>query len=256
MAAPAVLATPPVMPLLAQFTDQVVECKSPGAVLDRLNDLVSHYLPMSVLGAVLIPLKLSDWRSIRLEKEVFLHSSAPKGWWDEYSAMSRTEFNPGLMIARSSLMACTWTETMQMLDPIGIDRWPYEVALKYGMRDAFLCSVGRKWMVCYWSPQVLNSVLTQPLRIILFAAASFAALRLQHLTGPDPRSIGDRTAVTPRELAVLRLVSLGRRSEEAAKLLGIGEETVRSHLKKVQAKLGVRNRAHAVAEAVRQHLIP
>jgi LuxR family quorum sensing-dependent transcriptional regulator len=170
--------------------------------------------------------------------------------------MSRTEFNPGLMIARSSLMACTWTETMQMLDPIGIDRWPYEVALKYGMRDAFLCSVGRKWMVCYWSPQVLNSVLTPPLRIILFAAASFAALRLQHLTGPDPRSIGDRTAVTPRELAVLRLVSLGRRSEEAAKLLGIGEETVRSHLKKVQAKLGVRNRAHAVAEAVRQHLIP
>jgi NADPH:quinone reductase-like Zn-dependent oxidoreductase len=28
-------------------------------------------------------------------------------------------------------------------------------------------------------------------------------------------------------------------------LLGIGDETVRSHLKKVQAKLGVRNRAHA-----------
>ena len=39
-------------------------------------------------------------------------------------------------------------------------------------------------------------------------------------------------------------------------MLGIGEETVRSHLKKVQAKLGVHNRAHAVAEAIRQHLIP
>ena len=145
MAAPAVLATPPVMPHQLrraagndtieggdQRTDQVVECKSPGAVLDRLNDLVSHYLPMSVLGAVLIPLKLSDWRSIRLEKEVFLHSSAPEGWWDEYSAMSRTEYNPALMIARSCLMAFTWTESMHMLDPIGIDRWPYELALKYG----------------------------------------------------------------------------------------------------------------------------
>ena len=113
MASPAVLATPPVMPILAQFTDQVTECRSPGAVLDSLNDLVSHYLPMSVLGAAHIPLKLSDWRSIRLGEEVFLHSSTPEGWWDEYSAMASTAYNPALMIARSCLMpshgprACT-----------------------------------------------------------------------------------------------------------------------------------------------------
>src|SRR6478736_4962535 len=79
MAAPAVLATPPVMPILTQFTDQVADCRTPGAVLDRLNDLVSHYLPMSVLGAAHIPLKLSDWRSIRLGEDVFLNSSAPEG---------------------------------------------------------------------------------------------------------------------------------------------------------------------------------
>jgi DNA-binding CsgD family transcriptional regulator len=48
------------------------------------------------------------------------------------------------------------------------------------------------------------------------------------------------------------LVSLGLASNEISKELGIGEETVRSHLKKVQAKMGVRNRAHAAAEAVRQ----
>ena len=87
-------------------------------------------------------------------------------------------------------MAFTWTESMHMLDPIGIDRWPYELALKYGIRDAFICSVGRRWMVCYWSPQVLCNVLTQPLRIILFAAASFAALRLQQLTARTPDQSG------------------------------------------------------------------
>jgi LuxR family quorum sensing-dependent transcriptional regulator len=43
---------------------------------------------------------------------------------------------------------------------------------------------------------------------------------------------------------------------EMAKRLGIGQETVRSHLKKVQSKLGARNRSHAVAEAIRQQLIP
>ena len=170
--------------------------------------------------------------------------------------MASRDNDPGVMMVKASLMACTWTETMQMLDPIGIDRWPYELALKYGMRDALTCPVGRRWLVCCWSPKVLSDILTQPKRIILFAAASFAALRLEQLMDHDPRWMGKRASVTPRELAVLRLVSMGRRTEEIARVLGLGEETVRSHLKKVQGKLGVRNRAHAAAEAVRQQLIP
>ena len=106
------------------------------------------------------------------------------------------------------------------------------------------------------SAKVLSTILTQPMRIILFAAASFAALRLEQLIVDDPRWMGKRARVTPRELAVLRLISMGRRTEEIAEALDLGEETVRSHLKKVQTKLGVRNRAHAAAEAVRQQLIP
>jgi LuxR family quorum sensing-dependent transcriptional regulator len=92
--------------------------------------------------------------------------------------------------------------------------------------------------------------------MLLIAAAGFAALRPEQVIGEDPRRVGDRPPITARELAVLRLVSLGLASNEISKQLGIGEETVRSHLKKVQAKLGVRNRAHAAAEAVRQQLIP
>ena len=170
--------------------------------------------------------------------------------------MAQREHDPGVMMARLSLMACTLSETMKMLDPIGIDRWPYEVSLKYGIRDALTCSVGRRWLVCYWSPKVLSTILTQPMRIVLFAAASFAALRLEQLLVHDPRWMGKRPRVTPRELAVLRLVSMGRRTDEIAKALGLGEETVRSHLKKVQTKLGARNRPQATAEAVRQQLIP
>jgi DNA-binding CsgD family transcriptional regulator len=74
--------------------------------------------------------------------------------------------------------------------------------------------------------------------------------------GDDPKRFGDQPRITALELAVLRLVSLGMASNEIAKLLGIGEETVRSHIKRVQVKLGARNRAHAAAEAIRQQLIP
>jgi DNA-binding CsgD family transcriptional regulator len=256
MASTQMLTPVPAMPVLTAFTNRMADCATPGEVLDALNELATSYLPLSVLGAARIPLKLSDWRSTRLGRDAFLHSSVPAGWWEEYSVLASTDYDPGVMMARSSLMACSWTETMRMLDPIGIDRWPYELALKYGIRDAFTCCVGRRWLVSYWSPQVLSNVLTQPLRIVLFAVASFAALRLEQLIDHDPRWMGKRTAVTARELAVLRLVSVGRRTDEIGKHLGIGEETVRSHLKKVQQKLGVRNRAHAAAEAIRQQLIP
>jgi len=170
--------------------------------------------------------------------------------------MAQREHDPGVMMAKLSLMACTLSETMKMLDPVGIDRWPYELSFKYGIRDALTCSVGRRWLIAYWSPKVLTTILTQPMRIMLFAAASFAALRLEQLIDHDPRWMGKRARITPRELAVLRLMSMGRRTDEIAKALGIGEETVRSHLKKVQTKLGVRNRPQATAEAVRQQLIP
>jgi DNA-binding CsgD family transcriptional regulator len=250
-------ATSDCKPGLTGFTEDVARARNPTAVLDALHRFASGFVPMSVLGAARMPLQVSDWRSTRLGRDAFLHSSVPDGWWEEYAAIAKEEYDPGVMMARLSLMAFTWTETMQMLEPIGIDRWPYELSLKYGIRDTLTCSVGRRWIVAFWSRQVLSGkVLTEPQRIVLFAAASFAALRLEQLIDHDPHWIGKRPRVTARELAVLRLVSMGRQTNQIADVLGLGEETIRSHLKKVQTKLGVRNRPHAVAEAIRQHLIP
>ncbi len=55
---------------------------------------------------------------------------------------------------------------------------------------------------------------------------------------------------------MLRLASNGHRTKRIAQLLGLGEETVRSHIKKAQTKLGAKDRLHAVAEALRLQLIP
>jgi LuxR family quorum sensing-dependent transcriptional regulator len=248
-------ATPPT-PLLNTFTAHVSRAKTADAILDGLDEFASRLLPVNVLGAGRMPKRTTDWRSIELGKDVFLHRSAPVDWWNEYAAKAARGYDPGIMMAKTSLVAYTWTETMQALEPIGIDRWPYDLALKYGIRDALTCCVGQRWLVAYWSRQVLCNLLTHPLRILLIAAAGFAASRLDQVTGDDRGRFGNQTHITPRELAVLRLVSLGMASNDIAKRLGIGEETVRSHLKKAQVKLGARNRAHAAAEAIRQQLIP
>ena len=84
--------------------------------------------------------------------------------------------------------------------------------------------------------------LTPQERALLFMGASFAAIRLQRLIDPYIMRLGRGSSLTPRELAVLRHLSNGKRVREIARLLELGEETVRSHLKKAQAKLGVHDR--------------
>jgi LuxR family quorum sensing-dependent transcriptional regulator len=243
-------------PLLNKFTAYVSRARTVDAILDALDEFASRLLPVNVLGVGRMPRRTSDWRSIKLGRDVFLHRSAPAGWWNQYAAKAAQGYDPGIMMAKTSLVAYTWTETMQTLGPIGIDRWPYDLALKFGIRDALTCCVGQRWLVAYWSRHVLSNSLTHPLRMLLIAAAGFAASRLEQVTQDNPKRFGSQPRITPRELAVLRLVSLGMASNDIAKQLGIGEETVRSHLKKAQVKLGARNRAHAASEAIRQQLIP
>jgi LuxR family quorum sensing-dependent transcriptional regulator len=160
------------------------------------------------------------------------------------------------MMAQSSLTATTWTESRRVLDPVGVDRWPYDLALKYGMRDGLLCPIGGRWIVVYWSRKALSNTLTPQLRVLFFTGAYFAAVRLQRLIGPLMGRLGKRMRLTPRELAVLRSFSIGKHIKETAELLQLGEETIRTHLKRAEVKLGVHDRAHAVAQALRLHLIP
>jgi DNA-binding NarL/FixJ family response regulator len=61
-----------------------------------------------------------------------------------------------------------------------------------------------------------------------------------------------RSPLTDREWEVLDLLSDGAGTEDIAHTLVLSTETVRSHLKNLYRKLGVRSREQAVAEARRQ----
>jgi LuxR family quorum sensing-dependent transcriptional regulator len=241
---------------LVDYASRIGELRTSDEVLEALHAIITKSLPLSVLGAVRFPLNAAGWSEIRLGKSVFLHKDVPDGWWEEHVALSQGRFSPILFLARSSLASFTWTEVQRQFEPVGIDRWSHELALKYRMRDGLTCPVGGRWAVAFWSRRALSDILTQPCRIMIFAAANFAALRLEQLAGPDVSRIGSRTRLTSRELAVLRLVSAGGQTRDIAHALGLGEETIRSHLKKAETKLGVRNRTHAACEALRQALIP
>jgi LuxR family quorum sensing-dependent transcriptional regulator len=241
---------------LLRFASSVNKLATPDQVLDGLHRAIRPPNHLSVLGALLFPVRWDDMSGLVHGNTLFLHKSVPKGWWEEWVELVRASPNPNVGLIQLALAPFTASEALRMLEPLGVDRWPHELALKYGLRDRLACPVGGRWVVVFWSSKVLTSILSEEERALLFMGASFAAIRLQKLIDPSSERIGKGASLTPRELAVLRLQSIGKRIKETAEHLGLGEETVRTHLKKAQTKLGVHDRAHAVAQAIRWHLIP
>jgi DNA-binding NarL/FixJ family response regulator len=61
--------------------------------------------------------------------------------------------------------------------------------------------------------------------------------------------------LTPREVEVLRLISLGHTSVEIARKLHLSPRTIETHRARVHAKLGLRTRAELVRYALRRGLL-
>lgn len=71
----------------------------------------------------------------------------------------------------------------------------------------------------------------------------------------DARSAGSAATLTLREIEVVELLAQGKSNKAIGQILGIAEETVKTHLKRLYEKLGAADRAQAVAIALRQQLI-
>lgn len=62
-------------------------------------------------------------------------------------------------------------------------------------------------------------------------------------------------SLTEREIAILRLVAIGKANKQVASALGLSEETVKGHLKSIFSKLDVADRTHAVTVAAKRGII-
>lgn len=82
-----------------------------------------------------------------------------------------------------------------------------------------------------------------------------AAAAQERFIDPNVPPKGSRGKLTRRQREILQLLANGESTTVAARELDLSEETVKSHTKHALARLGAKNRTHAVAIAVRECLI-
>jgi DNA-binding NarL/FixJ family response regulator len=105
----------------------------------------------------------------------------------------------------------------------------------------------------YLLKDALRDDLLRAIRAAATGAAVLAPSVATRLMGRVRQS--DDSVLSPRELEVLALVAAGSTNRVAGETLHLSESTVKTHLLSIYSKLGVTDRASAVAEGFRRGLL-
>jgi DNA-binding NarL/FixJ family response regulator len=113
-------------------------------------------------------------------------------------------------------------------------------ALGYLTKDATRAEIGRAIQAAAAGQAVLDPGVQQ--RLLSAAARAPEA--------PGPRAAPpSEDELTPREAEVLRLIAAGQSNREIARTLFVSEATVKTHVNRIFAKTGSRDRAQAIRYA-------
>ncbi len=113
-------------------------------------------------------------------------------------------------------------------------------ALGYLTKDATRAEIGRAVVAAAAGQAVLDPGVQQR----LLSAAARAPARPE---SADPSASEDE--LTPREADVLRLIAAGQSNREIARTLFVSEATVKTHVNRIFAKTGSRDRSQALRYA-------
>jgi len=108
----------------------------------------------------------------------------------------------------------------------------------------------------YLLKNVSAEELTRAIREAHAGRPTYAAEAVHALIQSAPSAPAQEYGLTPREHEVLALMVEGLHNPEIADRLVISRATAKAHVSNVLSKLGVSNRAEAVALAVQKKLVP
>jgi DNA-binding NarL/FixJ family response regulator len=154
----------------------------------------------------------------------------------------------GLEATRRILADAQAATAVLILTTFDLDEYVYE-ALRAGASGFLLKDAPPEQLIAAIHTLAAGEALIAP-AITKRLIERFA--RTAPRSGPSTAALEELTA---RELEVLVLIARGLSNREIASTLVVSEATVKTHVKRVLAKLGVRDRVHAVVLAYESGLV-
>lgn len=170
------------------------------------------------------------------------------------------ELDPDLVLMDIRMPVVDGIEATRQL--AGVER-PRVLILTTFELDEYVYDALRAGASGFLLKDVTAESLFEAVRVIAGGGALLAPAITRRLIGefarlrprPDVVQAAGVAALTPRETQVLRLLAQGLSNPEVAARLYVSEETVKTHVSRVLAKLGLRDRTQAVVAAYESGLV-
>lgn len=207
----------------------------------RFDDYVRH--KFSCLGLTIITVNRAPYVS----PSIIRFSSLPEQWVQDYEDNNLALIDPIIQHSLSSTSRLVWDESFLQQSPEFA-----KVTKSYGFRSGISQSMrdvsGLTHLVILvcsdlMSAEKVESIELEVSHLMLAVQEVLEAFYLQAKSNKY-------TALSERELEVLRWAACGKTADETATILGLSERTINYHLGNCAAKLGVRTKTQALLKAV------
>lgn len=173
----------------------------------------------------------------------------PPEWRERYLARGYVRHDPNVLQALRTQVPFTWEPIRRQAG--GLGRVILDEAAVFGLADGVCLPVHSldQQPACVGVSGVRANTLSRDDLLTLGMAATHFFVSWSGFNRPpdDP----EHERLTPRERDVLYAAAAGLTGDGLREALGIGQETVRTHMKSIRGKLGACSMAHAVAKGIR-----
>ena len=177
----------------------------------------------------------------------------PAEWVERIEVDPICRMDPVHLAAATSGLGFSWDMLEAIVQLSGDQLRAMDEARRFGLRFGYTIPLrfpGQSMASCsFAAPKAVPLGPEQMMAADWVAAHAYeAALRLQ--VGPS-----ERPRLSRRQLQCVRLLAAGKTDWEVSRILGIGEETVRTYVKAARAAYGAVTRAQLVALVLRDGII-
>ncbi|MEM7492854.1 MAG: LuxR C-terminal-related transcriptional regulator [Pseudomonadota bacterium] len=180
-------------------------------------------------------------------------SNMPHDYLEYRKAQNTSLHDPGLILARQTARPFTWAHAHDLADQKG--RRVVDECCANTHAEGLSFPIHSPAFASGFASLGADQVPDDP-RIIgmISVVASTAYARMVDFFTSEASKVEIR--LSPRERDVLYAASYGLTNKEIARSLKISPDTVKQYMSTAQRKLDARDRAMAVAQAIRQRLLP